>query len=172
MMPEIRKILYTTDLSDNSTYVFRYATNFAKKHDAKIIILHVLDEFSGSNQAMMQQYFDEEQQNKFFEEKIAHTMDRIDKRLKIFIDKELKGDPESMNRIESIKICKGHPANEILEKVDALECDAIVMGSHGKGIIRDTYLGSMTKKVLRRVRKPVFIIPLPKGETDLTFHDS
>ena len=32
-------------------------------------------------------------------------------------------------------------------------------------------LGSMTKKVLRRVRKPVFIVPLPKGETDITFHD-
>jgi len=46
------------------------------------------------------------------------------------------------------------------------------MGTHGKGIIRDTYLGSMTKKVLRRVRKPLFIIPLPKGETDITFHDS
>jgi len=37
--------------------------------------------------------------------------------------------------------------------------------------IRDIYLGSMTSKVLRRVRKPVFIIPLPKSEGDLTFHD-
>jgi hypothetical protein len=31
MMPEIKKILYTTDLSENSTYVFRHAINFAKK---------------------------------------------------------------------------------------------------------------------------------------------
>jgi len=83
----------------------------------------------------------------------------------------IKDDPESMDRIESIEICKGYPANEILKKMDELECDAILMGTHGKGIIRDTYLGSMTQKVLRRVRKPVFIIPLPKGETDLTFHD-
>lgn len=170
-MPEIKKILYTTDLSDNSTYVFRYAMNFAKKHDAKIIILHVLEELPSSAHAMMQHYFDEEQQKKFSEKNIAYTMDRIEKRLKIFCDRELKDDPESMNRIESIKICKGYPASEILKKVDELECDAILMGTHGKGIIRDTYLGSMTKKVLRRVRKPVFIIPLPKAEGDLTFHD-
>ncbi|MBT6612627.1 MAG: universal stress protein [Deltaproteobacteria bacterium] len=171
MMPEIQKILYTTDLSENSTYAFRYAMSFAKKHDAKIIILHVLEELSSTAQAMLQHYFDEEQQKSFSEKKIADTMDRIHKRMKIFCDRELKDDPESMDRIESIEICKGYPANEILKKMDELECDAILMGTHGKGIIRDTYLGSMTQKVLRRVRKPVFIIPLPKGETDLTFHD-
>jgi nucleotide-binding universal stress UspA family protein len=87
-----------------------------------------LDEFSGSNQAMMQQYFNEEEQKKLLEEKVTHTMDRIHKRLKMFCDRELKDDPESIDKIESIKICKGHPANEILEKVDELECDAIVMG--------------------------------------------
>jgi len=171
MMPEIQRILYTTDLSDNSVYAFRYAINSAKKHDAKIIILHVLEELPSFAQVMIQNYFDEEQQKKISEESIAHTMDRISKRLNVFCHKELENDPESMDRIESIEICKGYPPNEILKKVDELECDAIVMGTHGKGIIRHTYLGSMTKKVLRRVRKPVFIIPLPKGETDITFHD-
>ena len=39
MLPEIKKLLYTTDLSDNSAYAFRYAINSAKQHDARIIIL-------------------------------------------------------------------------------------------------------------------------------------
>ncbi|NIV98330.1 hypothetical protein GWN26_03925, partial [Candidatus Saccharibacteria bacterium] len=34
-----------------------------------------------------------------------------------------------------------------------------------------TFLGSVAKRVLRRARKPMFIIPLPKGEIDLTVHD-
>ena len=63
-------------------------------------------------------------------------------------------------------------AEEILKKADELNCDAIVMGTHGKGIIRNTFLGSTTKSVLRRARKPVTIIPLPKGETDITYHDT
>lgn len=52
-----------------------------------------------------------------------------------------------------------------------LNCDAIIMGTHGKGIISHTFFGNTAKRVLRRTRKPVFIIPLPKGETDITFND-
>ena len=68
--------------------------------------------------------------------------------------------------IISIEICEGFPAEEILSKAEELNCDAIIMGTHSKGIIGNTFLGSTAKRVLRRTRKPVFIIPLPKGETD------
>jgi len=57
---------------------------------------------------------------------------------------------------------KGYPADEILKKADDLNCDLVVMGTHGKGLVRQAFFGSVAKKVLRRVRKPVFIIPLPK----------
>jgi nucleotide-binding universal stress UspA family protein len=73
--------------------------------------------------------------------------------------------------VKSIEVCEGFPAEVILSKADKLNCDAIVMGTHGKGIIANTFLGSTSKRVLRRTRKPVFIIPLPKGELDITFHD-
>ena len=52
MIPQIKRILYTTDLSDNSAYAFRYAINFAKKHDAGIIILHVLEPLSVTAKAL------------------------------------------------------------------------------------------------------------------------
>ena len=42
------------------------------------------------------------------------------------------------------------------------------MGTHGKGAIGHAFLGSVSEKVLRRIRKPVYVIPLPKGETDIT----
>ena len=172
MIPEIKKLLYTTDLSANSAYAFRYAINSAKKHNAKIIILHVLEELPSNIKALVASYIDEKEQEKNAEKNISRMMDRIRKRLKIFCDKELKDDPEALERIESIEVYHGYPADEILRKVKQFECDAVVMGTHGKGIIKDAYLGSMTKKVLRRVRKPVFVIPLPKGETDITFHDA
>ena len=171
MIPVINKILYATDLSDNSAYAFRYAINSAKNHDARIIILHVHEKMSGTAQTMINLYLDEEQKRKLSDESISRTMDRIRKRLKIFCDKELREDPASAERVESIEVCEGYPAEEILRKADELNCDAIIMGSHGKGVIGHTFLGSVTKRVLRRVRKPVFIIPLPEGETDITFHD-
>ena len=171
MIPETRKILYATDLSANSAYAFRYAINSAKKHDATIVLLHVLEQLSPGAQAMVGAFINEEEQKKILKENITYTMDRIKERLKLFCDVELKDDPECVDRVESIEVCEGYPAEEILKKADELDCDAIIMGTHGKGVLSHTFLGSVAERVLRRVRKPVFIIPLPKGETDITFHD-
>jgi nucleotide-binding universal stress UspA family protein len=171
MIPKIKKILYATDLSANSAYVFRYAINSAMKHDADIIILHVFERIPASSARFLDLYLDEEKRKNIIEEKVSDTMARIRKRLKLFYEKELKDDPAGIEKVKSIEVCEGFPAEVILKKADALDCDAIVLGAHGKGIIANTFLGSTSKRVLRRTRKPVFIIPLPKGELDITFHD-
>jgi len=171
MIPNINKILYATDLSENSAYAFRYAINSALKHDAAIIILHVFELVSMTNRAVLDLYLDEESRNRIFNERVTDTIDRIRKRLKIFCDEEFNGDTKFSGKVESIEVCEGFPAEEILRKADEFSCDAIVMGTHGKGLIRHAFLGSTAKRVLRRTRKPVFIIPLPKGDSDITFHD-
>ena len=42
MTPQIKKILYATDLTKNSAYAFYFAADLARKHDAKIIMLHCI----------------------------------------------------------------------------------------------------------------------------------
>ena len=42
MIPQIKKILYATDLSKNSAYAFFYALDMAKSHHATIVILHAI----------------------------------------------------------------------------------------------------------------------------------
>jgi nucleotide-binding universal stress UspA family protein len=171
MIPKIRKILYATDLSPNSAYAFRYAINSAIMHDAKIIILHAFEAMPPAVRAQMEFYLTDERRKEIFDERVSQAFDRIKKRLRALSDKELKEYPKAEERVESIQICDGFPADTILEKANELGCDAIVMGTHGKGFVVNTFLGSVTKRVLRRTRKPVFIIPLPKGETDITVHD-
>lgn len=171
MIPTIKRILYATDLSPNSAYAFRYAMNSAIKHDATIIILHVFEMISATTQAQLEFYLDEGRYREILGGRQESAIDRIKKRLQFLCKKELEDNPESIHRVESIEVCEGFPAEEILGKADELSCDAIVMGTHSKGIIRYAFLGSNAKRVLRRARKPVFIIPLPKGELDITFHD-
>jgi hypothetical protein len=43
MVPQFKRILYATDLSKNSTYAFLYAIDMAKKHNARIVILHSIE---------------------------------------------------------------------------------------------------------------------------------
>jgi nucleotide-binding universal stress UspA family protein len=171
MLPKINKILYATDLSDNSAYAFRYALNSAIKHDAGITILHVFELISATQRFALDLYLDGDVLKKVFDERVSDTIDRIRNRLKVFCDKEFNGDPQFADRVVSIEVCEGFPAEEILKKANDFSCDLIVMGTHGKGLISHAFLGSTAKRVLRRTRKPVFIIPLPKGETDITFHD-
>jgi nucleotide-binding universal stress UspA family protein len=56
---------------------------------------------------------------------------------------------------------------EILKVVDEEGCDVIVLGTHGKGFLEQTFLGSVSSSVLLRTRKPVFIIPLPSEKKNL-----
>jgi len=171
MIPEIKKILYATDLSKNAAYALRYAVKWAITHDAGVIILHVFEPVATTNRRVLDLYLGDDLRRKIFNEKAADAIDRIRERVEIFCNKEFSGDRKLTDRIESVDVCEGFPAEEILNKADAFNCDAIVMGTHGKGLIRYAFLGSTAKRVLRRTRKPVLIIPLPKGETDITFHD-
>ena len=46
MIPEIQKILYTTDLSENARHAFGYAASLANRYDASVTIFHILEDIS------------------------------------------------------------------------------------------------------------------------------
>lgn len=167
MIPKIKNVLYATDLSMNSAYAFQYAVNTASKHDARIHILHVVEPFSSDAKT----YIDEKELDQLQRDSRKKMFQRIEERLKNFAEKELKDDPDNMKRVAGIHVVQGDPATEILEKTDELNCDTIIIGTHGKGKIGRAFLGSVSEKVLRRIRKPVYIIPLPKGKTDISMND-
>ena len=170
MMPDIKKILYTTDLSKNAIYAFQYAAYLSQKLGSEIIILHVIEKMSADAQLMLMAYIDKKERRRLSEERVEHTVEQIKNRLKIFSQKVLKDQKANLDKIVAIEVCEGYPEEQILEKAKEFDCDAIIMGAHEKGI-SNTFLGSVAKRVLRRSRTPVIIVPLPKGETTLSFHE-
>ena len=52
--------------------------------------------------------------------------------------------------VSKILVPLGHPVEEILKAADEESCDAIVLGTHGKGFLRQTFLGSVAEDVLER----------------------
>ena len=162
MTTDIKRILYATDLSDNAAYALGHAIDMAKRYDATITVLHVIDKTMESSQMILFSYLSQVQLEENQQKRIDHITAEINQRLKKVIDCQFADDPESADIVTAIDVCLGYPADEILKKADALQCDAIVMGTHGKGIARQAFFGSVAKRILRRVRKPVFIIPLPE----------
>ncbi len=162
MIPQIKTILFATDLSKNSAYAFYFAVHLAKREEAKIIILHVTEPLP----RMMVSFKDFDHQVakdrweetvKRFKEKIQDVSVKIDTKLGI----------SSVDLISDILIRPGRPAEEILRTVNEEGCDVIVLGTHSKGFLSQTFLGSVSKSVLQGSRKPVFLIPLPEGDTEI-----
>jgi len=78
------------------------------------------------------------------------------------------GKKEPMEDLKAkIVVSLGHPVEEIVKAADEESCDAIGPGTHGKGFLRQTFLGSLAGSVLERTRKPVFVIPLPFEKTNI-----
>jgi nucleotide-binding universal stress UspA family protein len=171
VIPKIQEILYATDLTKNSAYAFRYAINSAQKHDASIHILHVLEKLPSSVEGIIGLHIEDSQLEKLWAEKKEEQIHRIHERLKEFARRELQDLSETMNRIASILVVEGDPAVEILQKAEELNCDIVIMGTHSHGLVGHAFLGSVAEKVLHRIRKPVFIIPLPRVDTDISFED-
>jgi len=74
--------------------------------------------------------------------------------------------------VSEIIVKEGHPVEEILHSADTMGCDVIVLGTHGKGWLKHTFLGGVASSVLERTRKPVFIIPLPSEKSGIERDDS
>ena len=171
MIPKIQNVLYTTDLSKNSAYAFRYAVNTARQHNAHIHLLHVIGAIFPQEEALLLVYIDQKELDQRRKDAKEEMHRRIEERLKQFAERELKDDPSTLKRIVGTHVVEGDPATEILNMADKLDSDIIIMGTHGKGVLSHAFLGSVSEKVLRRIRKPVYIIPLPEGETDITLRE-
>ncbi len=178
MIPQIKRILYATDLSKNSAYAFRYAVNSAMYHGADIQILHVLEipifPFSlpgeGGTGTLHEGKGYLEKIQKYEAKRKKQAKEKIKKRLEKFCAREVKNSPECLRRVASIQVVEGDPAGTILQIAEDSKADLVIMGTHGKGFLAHAFLGSVAEKVLNRIKIPVFIIPIPK-ETNIAFSD-
>ena len=170
MIPPINKILYATDLTKNSSYAFYFAVDLAQKHDAKIFILHCIRSIPPSTytEAGSTYLLTELQKEKEKEE--TEDISEIKKHLQKFCEKaEARIGSPCVSLVSDVIIRIGYPVEEILNTADAEKCDVIVLGTHGKGWLKQTFLGSMASSVVERTRKPVFIIPLPSEKRGVTW---
>jgi nucleotide-binding universal stress UspA family protein len=162
MIPQVKRILYATDLTKNSSYAFYFAVDMARKHQAKIVVLHCIPSIppevyyegglADSNTTL----------KKVKEKEKQEDTAEIKMRLQGFCQKaESQIGSPCVDLVSDLIVKEGYPVEEILNTADAERCDVIVLGTHGKGWLKQAFLGSVALSVLERTRKPVFIAPLP-----------
>ncbi len=160
MQYEIKNLLYTTDLSQNSHIAFGYAAFLAKLTGADLHLLHVLASLSDDAMFALQTYVQNEKMRRdIIEKRIDNARVRLNEKQEAFWSAQSPEDRKVREQIKSVNVCESYPAEEILKTAADRKCDLIVMGSHERGMTH-TFLGSVTKSVLRRSHVPTLIVPL------------
>ena len=52
----------------------------------------------------------------------------------------------------------GHPVSDIIEYASEHDCDLIVMGTHGRGMLSNMLIGSVAERVVRKAKCPVLTV--------------
>ncbi|MFD0861016.1 universal stress protein [Sungkyunkwania multivorans] len=139
----MKKILVPTDFSEKAAYALKVAAHLAKKNNATLYVLHMLElplhlATAGSSGELPEAIY-------FM--KLAHQ-----KFEKLLQQPYLKG-------IDVQETVEFHQAFDgIIDSVKKHNIDLIVMGSAGATGLKELFIGSNTEKVVRNADVPVLVI--------------
>ena len=162
MIPEINKILYATDLSENARYAFGYAADLAAKYKATLTILYVMENLNHTSEVQVGEIVGPETWEKLKRKKQEYLIQKIQDRLETFCTEMATRHDACQLLGQTIRIERGNPQEVILETSRQMGADLIVMGTHGYNILKDALIGGTARKVVRNSEVPVMVIRLPK----------
>lgn len=162
MIPEIKRILYATDLSKSAKHAFNYAATIANKFGAQITVLHVIETIPSNTEWQIVEYLGHDRWKEIQENNKQEYIESVKKSLNDFCEEMSSSYKTCPFLIDEILVKEGIPVDEILKAVESKNSDMVVMGTHGYGLLADTLIGSNARRVIRRCKKPVMVIHLPK----------
>ena len=163
MLPQIKKILYTTGMGPGAPYVFRYALALANQHDAQIIAVSSLEPLSTFAQSLVELHISHEKAEQIHGTAQTQAKEQLRERIARLCEKECATDLQCTQRVNEIRIEEGQPAQVILATAEESAVDLIIMGAHRHTMIGDAMLGTTTSKVLHSAAQPVLVVRIPEG---------
>jgi nucleotide-binding universal stress UspA family protein len=164
-MRPFRKILVPTDFSPNAREAFRHAVVLAKATGAGVVVVHV-----ARPPAVV------------IEGGPLSTNPAGDESSDLWAElRKLKPEDPTVAVKHEVIVAEKPDVSDVLKMVEAMECDLIVMGTHGHTGLRHRLLGGRTDEVVRLAHCPVMVVkglapedepecpeaPTPEEDSDL-----
>lgn len=150
----MQKILVPTDFSPLASYATSAAIQIARKTNAEVILLHVV-EMPGASFSVTGQQVNSNEFDLYTMKLIAKSKDDLVK----VVNAHSKDDIKLVNSLHV-----GNAYQAISKVITDQDVDLVVMGSHGASGWEETFVGSNAEKVVRRSSCPVLVV---KQEFDL-----
>ena len=143
MLQEYQRILVATDGSEGADLALNKAVAIAKRNNAKLFVLHVLD--TRAIQATSSSDI-------HFREALRTLGDRVMEEAKDYAT------GQGLTEVETI-LEMGSPKSIIAEDIPKREgIDLIVMGAKGMGAIERFFMGSVSENVIRHAACDVLVV--------------
>lgn len=136
----IENILFPTDFSENANKAFSYLEKIIDIKRVKVTLMHVQD------RTKIDPYLVDRLEE--FNKKDTKRLDELRKKL---VDK-------GCNQVDTILVY-GSPSVEILKTINDRKVTLTIMGSQGKGIVTELFIGSVSNNVARHAKCSVLLIP-------------
>jgi len=144
-------ILVPVDFSPYSQKALRYAVTLAQLFEAKLHLLHVLD------QPIHPAHYG------LGEDLLLRLNPEVSRRSHQEMERLVS--PAGSSKVKwQTHVCDGRAYSEIVRFVAAQECDLVVMGTHGLSGLEHFLLGGTTEKVMRHASCPVLAVKLKERD--------
>lgn len=138
----MKKIIVPIDFSEYSEYALKAAAKLAKKNNAELLALHMLE----MSDIMLTGAGEQPQ-------KIIYFLKLAEQKFEEFLKKDYLEGISITPIVKHFKVFS--EVNEVAKKYDA---DLIVMGSHGVSGAKEFFIGSNTERVVRSSEIPVLVV--------------
>lgn len=169
MLPEIKSILYATDMGPGSSHVFRYALSLARQYQAKVAILHVVEPLSAFGQSLVELHISHQKSELQHAEARQQLIKELRSRIHEICGKEACVAEE--NLIDGVYVIEGQAAKTVISEAVKLGSDMIVMGTHRHSVVGEALLGTTARKVLHSSAVPTLLVRVPEQEEILDKKD-
>ena len=149
----MKKILVTTDLSEESKVAFAEAKKLAKVFDADITVLAVIEDPSQAAMVYAMEFpiLPNADIRKQFREKVEDELSRV-------VETEFA----SMRVKSVVREAQGPVHSEVTDFAEKQDMDLIVLATHGRTGIKHLVIGSVAERIARNASCPVLVVPTLK----------
>ena len=160
MLPDVKKILYASDIDKGSRPAFRAAVSLCGHYHSEITYLHVIEPLSASAQSIVQTMINDSDLNELHDQSLVNLKATIQERIERFCESELEQNEVLTEGAINSRVEEGTPWKSILRVADEIDADVIVMGTRTHSAMGQFLLGSTANKVMHNSKRPVLIVPL------------
>jgi len=140
-LDDIKRILIATDGSEYTREAVTYGLWLAKRLDAEVTALYVIDQTSFVSYPM--------------DSSIVSVFSLLEKEGKRAVE-EVREDGESMGVKVTPMVLEGSPTRKIIET--SSDFDLVVLGTLGRSAIAKLFMGSVAERVTRYAPCPVLVV--------------